>query len=424
MALVRHSAVSWIEQAISQGHGFKEALRLASELAWGGRFYSPRTLEGWYYLLRQKGFEGLEPKRRRDKGQCRALSPETQRALLEERQKHLQLTVTALIELLERQGVLEKGTYQKASIYRLLRRHGLDRKNLRLLAGTLGSSGPTKAFEMAYPNALWMADLMHGPILSRTDPASGKKITTPTFLVGLIDDCSRLVPHAQYYSEQNLRCLLDSLREACSRRGIPEKLYTDNGKVFHSRHLQRVCANLKIRLIHSRPGAAWSRGKIERFFLTLQMQFEATLVADPVQDIESLNTRFWRWLESDYHQRKHSSLQGQSPAERFAAKLINLRRLPEEAGELFFTWIERRVRLDATVTIEGQLFEVPVHLRGQQVQLRYDPFTPGPIEVWHGQIQAGLARPLDKQINGQTYRRGDYERRREEGTTRTDGKAQ
>jgi transposase InsO family protein len=418
-ALVRHSAVSWIEQAKSQGHGFKEALLMASQLAWDGRLYSPRTLEGWYYLLHHRGFEGLEPKKRRDQGQCRALSPETQQVVLQERQKFPQLNVTALLGHLEKQGVLEAGTYKKASVYRLLRRQGLDRQSLKLTAGAVG--GPTKAFEMAYANALWMVDMMHGPILCRTDRANGKTITTPTYLFGFIDDCSRLVPHAQYYSEQKLRCLMDTLREACSRRGIPDKLYTDNGKVFRSKHFRLVCANLNIRLLHAKPYASYSKGKIERFFQTAQTQFEASLLPDPVEDLDTLNQRFWRWLETDYHQRKHSSLQGQSPSERFTAKLLNLRRLPNKADDLFFTWITRRVRLDATVTIEGQLFEVPVHLKGHQVQLRYDPFTFGLIEVWHGQIQAGLARPLDKQINGNTYRRRDYERRQDdEGTNQGD----
>ena len=48
-ALVRHSAVSWIEQSLNQGNTLGRALALASELDWSGRRYSPRTLEGWLY---------------------------------------------------------------------------------------------------------------------------------------------------------------------------------------------------------------------------------------------------------------------------------------------------------------------------------------------------------------------------------------
>jgi len=49
-ALIRHSAVSWIEQSLNQGNTLGRALALASELAWSGRRYSPRTLEGWLYV--------------------------------------------------------------------------------------------------------------------------------------------------------------------------------------------------------------------------------------------------------------------------------------------------------------------------------------------------------------------------------------
>ena len=51
-ALIRHSAVSWIEQSLNQGNTLGRALALASELAWSGRRYSPRTLEGWLYYQR------------------------------------------------------------------------------------------------------------------------------------------------------------------------------------------------------------------------------------------------------------------------------------------------------------------------------------------------------------------------------------
>jgi hypothetical protein len=75
-ALIRHSAVSWIEQSLSQGNTLGRALALASELDWDGRRYSPRTLEGWLYEWRAQGFGALERQSRRDKGVCRALCPQ------------------------------------------------------------------------------------------------------------------------------------------------------------------------------------------------------------------------------------------------------------------------------------------------------------------------------------------------------------
>ena len=81
-ALIRHSAVSWIEQSLSQGNTLGRALALASELDWDGRRYSPRTLEGWLYEWRAEGFGALERQSRRDKGVSRALSPQAAEAIV------------------------------------------------------------------------------------------------------------------------------------------------------------------------------------------------------------------------------------------------------------------------------------------------------------------------------------------------------
>jgi len=51
--------------------------------------------------------------------------------------------------------------------------------------------------------------------------------------------------------------------------GVPEIFYTDHGSYFTSKHIELVCIDLKLRLIHSQVGRPRGRGKIERFFRTL-----------------------------------------------------------------------------------------------------------------------------------------------------------
>jgi putative transposase len=116
------------------------------------------------------------------------------------------LAISTLVRQLQESGVLEPGTFSLSSIYRLLVREGLDRP--RLIAE---GSGPTKAFETELANALWMADVMDGPTLRVGDRS------VHTFLFALLDDCSRLVPHGQYYDNEKLRCLLDCLKELTPR---------------------------------------------------------------------------------------------------------------------------------------------------------------------------------------------------------------
>ena len=406
LALARHAAVSWIQEALKQNFTLVRATALASERSWGGKLYSASTLEEWYYLFRNQGFEALKRRVRKDRGTRKALSPEASKAIVELRRKYPQLKVKVLVRQLVEQGALQVGTFSLPSVYRLLATHQLDARSIKRTPPIPGS-GPTKAFECARANELWMTDLMFGPTLKTPE---GKVIQTRLF--GFLDDCSRLVPHAQYYESEKLCWFLDCFRQALARRGFPDKLYTDQGKIFTSYHLQVVCANLGVRLCHAKPYAAWSRGKHERWFRTLQQDFEARLILDPVHTLEQLNARLWRWIESEYHQRPHSALDGQTPAERFTQRAVNLRSAePQTDWEaLFLSRTERRVRLDATFSLEGQLWEVPTHLRGQIIQVRFDPFGWRRVEIWWQDKLVGLAHRCDKQLNSTTYPNSDYER--------------
>jgi hypothetical protein len=167
-----------------------------------------------------------------------------------------------------------------------------------------------------------------------------------------------------------------------------------------------------VRLCHAKPFAAWSKGKIERWFRTLQMDFEARLIIEPARSLEALNARLWRWIEAEYHQRPHSALGGQTPAERFAQRALHLRTAdPQTDWEaLFLSRAERRVRLDATFSLQGQLWEAPAHLRGQIIEVRFNPFDWKRVEIWFASQYVAAARRCDKQLNAKIYTGRDYER--------------
>ena len=150
--------------------------------------------------------------------------------------------------------------------------------------------------------------------------------------------------------------------------------------------------------------ATQAKGKMERWFKTLQMDFEARLVIDPARTLAELNARLWRWIEAEYHQRPHSALDGQTPAERFQERALKLRTADPQTDwpALFLSRAERRVRLDATFSLQGQLWEAPVHLRGQLIQVRFDPFDWRRVEIWRQDKYLGPARRCDKHLNAQT----------------------
>ena len=69
---------------------------------------------------------------------------------------------------------------------------------------------------------------------------------------------------------------------------------------------------------------------------------------------------------------------------------------------LFFTRLERTVRKDGTVRIEGKLYEVDLSLRALEVQLRFDPYRMDRIEVYSRGKACGLARPVDLHLKQPT----------------------
>ncbi len=394
-ALARFAAVSFIKQQRKAGWPLSQCLKEAAERPWLDRHYAISTLEEWHYLYAQGGFDALKPKGRKDRGQVRSLSPELCRRLEQLRREHPSLTVRSLVRRLLKENALRPGEFSLSSIYRHLNSRGLDARSLRARETLDEGVGPQKAFESPFANDLWMTDMMHGPTLAA---AEGKR-AVGTRLFAFIDDCSRLCPAAAYYPGESLDSLLAVLRQGIKSRGIPLKIYSDNGKVFTCRHLKIVCANLDIQLLHARPYHSWSKGKVERFFRTVQTDFQQSLAFAPVAGIDELNERFRSWLEKDYHQRHHSSLEGVSPAERFRQRCAHLRTAGEGLDRLFLNQATRRVRKDATFSLDGRLWEVSASLRGETVEIRYDPFTYERVEVYVRGNFCQQARRLNKNLN-------------------------
>ena len=240
---------------------------------------------------------------------------------------------------------------------------------------------------------MWTGDALHGPVIG------GRK----TYLFAFIDDHSRLITgHRFGHAEDTVR-LAAALRPALASRGVPERIYVDNGSAFVDAWLLRACAVLGIKLTHSTPGRPQGRGKIERLFLTVREQFLVEITGDPgqggrrhVTSIAELNRLFTAWAETVYHRRVHSET-GQAPLAAVGGRLGRRRRrrcpTPRQLHEAFL-WSERRtVRKTATVSLHGNTYQVDPSLAGRKVELIFDPFDLTSIEVrWQGS-PAGQAIP-------------------------------
>ena len=92
-----------------------------------------------------------------------------------------------------------------------------------------------------------MSDVMHGPKVG--DGRRRRK----TFLIAFLDDATRVIAFAAFAFAENTAAFLPVFKNALIRRGLPVRLYVDNGANFRSQQLALVCAKLGIALIHARP---------------------------------------------------------------------------------------------------------------------------------------------------------------------------
>jgi transposase InsO family protein len=327
--------------------------------------------------------QSLYPQERSDKGQSRTLDEETALSLINLRCEMPSATVAHLIATMTERNLVTTGIeLYPSTVYRFLHQH-----HLMQPAGS--KPADRRKFEAELPNDLWQSDVMHGPKIN----VAGRM--RKSYLIAVIDDHSRLITHGQFYLSEALASYLDAFESALAKRGLPRKLYVDNGAAFRSRHLEYISAALGIALIHSKPYQPQGRGKIERFFKTVRGQF---LPGFKGQTLHELNEAFDGWLDNIYQQRKHSSTK-QSPFERFTANLHCLRQVPDNLHDYFRKLARRKVNKDRTITLNGHLYEGPIALIGKRVELLYHENTPGQVEVKYQNKSFGMLCPVNLNVN-------------------------
>ena len=339
----------------------------------------------WVKLYRDSGgkLEALANHDRSDNGMSRVIDEETAMALTQLRRELPKATVVRLIDEMNKRKLVSPGLIlTPTTVYRFLNRNGL----MKL---TQSMPEDRRKFEAELPNDIWQSDCMHGPKVEH-DGRNRK-----TYLLAFIDDHSRLVPYAEFYLSESLAEYLKALEKAILTRGLPRKIYTDNGSAFRSHHLEHVTACLGIALIHARPYKPQGKGKIERFFRTLRSEFLSCFKGTSLSE---LNQALYLWLDNVYHQRPHSST-GQSPFTRFTSRMECVREAPNNLRDYFRKTVRRRVAKDRTISLKGRIFEAPVPLIDKQVSLLYHEDEPDQVEIMLEGQSFGMASPVNIHVN-------------------------
>jgi len=303
------------------------------------------TIRRFLKQYRDKGFDGLKPHSRSDSGQSHKIPIEVlEKAFLLKREEPRR-SAKKIIQLMEVHQWAPLGLLKPSTLARILKQNGLTYKQLKQ------SGKGFRSFQAEHPNQLWQSDIMYGPYLPDPVRPEAKK---RTYLVAMLDDYSRLIPHAEFYWHERLPHLENTLHKALLKRGIPEVLYVDHGQVFSAHQINAICAELGIRKITCQPYSPEGKGKIERFFRTVRDSFLTELEHEPVDQLQQLNHKFWAWLEQEYHLNIHSS-SNEPPLHRWRDTVAPfLKKIEEKQLQAIFLWREqRKVNKLGLVSLQG-----------------------------------------------------------------------
>ena len=117
-------------------------------------------------------------------------------------------------------------------------------------------------YEWPKPNMLWHTDWTLCPF-------------TGAYLIAFIDDYSRFIVHAEYFSNASTENTLIAFALAIKKFGKPDAILTDNGVQFNiNGNFEEFCKINKIHHILGRVHHPQTNGKIERWFGTYKQEFK------------------------------------------------------------------------------------------------------------------------------------------------------
>jgi putative transposase len=250
------------------------------------------------------------------------------------------------------------------------------------------------------PNVVWQCD--HTELDVLVVGAGGK--TLRPWLTVVLDDHSRAV--AGYSLLTDAPSALNTalaLRQAIWRKGdadwpicgIPDVLYVDHGTDFTSTHVAQVAADLRMRLVHSAVARPQGRGKIERFFGTVNTELLADMpgrlasggpITPPQLTLSDLDAAIRGFVTGRYNARTHPAT-GASPNAAWTADGW-LPRMPErleDLDELLVMVARPRVVGRDGIRFGGLRYLDPTLAAfvGERVTIRHDPRDVAEIRVFH-----------------------------------------
>ena len=382
--------------------------------------FSVSTIQRWYYAARaerQDPVGVLRRKIRSDAGQQQSVKDDLARLLEAQYRAHKRWSYQLHVDNLAAVVRMDPA-YGRMPSYSTMARYMKNHGWMRLPASG-GKSTPgieraqarlenreVRSYELAHVHALWHLDFHHG----------SHKILSPDgewvkpLLLGILDDHSRLVCHAQWYWSESAEDLVHGLSQALAKRGLPRSLLTDNGSAMIAAETRHGLQRLGIVHDTTLPYSPYQNGKQESFWGQVEGRLLAMLENCTDLTLRFLNEATQAWIEMEYQRRIHSEI-GQTPLQRFLES-PNVGRECPSIEELRLAFCQQTVRAqrhsDGTISLDGIRFEIPSRFRHlPRIHLRYASWDLAYAHLVDPRTSSVLARlyPLDRARNADGLRR-------------------
>jgi putative transposase len=382
--------------------------------------FARSTIERWYYLARNAGQDPVQALRhrvRQDAGSQPSLPLALREAIRAQWQTHPGWTVQLHYDNLQAVVAAQPALGPLPSyptVRRFFRAQGLFRARRKVTPPTAGSlraeqrlaTVEVRSFEVEHVNGLWHCDYHTGSRKVLT--AQGR--WAPAYLLGVLDDRSRLAAHVQWYLAETAETLAHGVAQALQKRGLPRALMTDQGAPMLAAETQRGLRDLGILHEPTLPYSPYQNAKQEVFWASVEGRLLAMLEGVPELTLALLNEATQAWVELDYNQKGHAEL-GESPLARYLRGPDVGRASPaSDALRRAFRLEASRAqrRSDGTVSLEGRRFEIPSRFRHlDRLWVRYARWDLGHVDLVDPRTGAllGPLHPLDKAANAEGRRR-------------------
>jgi transposase InsO family protein len=368
-ALFRFQVISHVLARLARGEAQVDAIAAVaavpqySSIDGSLRTVSARSLYRWLATYRDEGLKGLQRRPRASPDEYSPTLPEAFINLLcKEKAADATTSIPEIIRTAREKGILKPDdVVDRTTVYRTAKKLGLPVAHCR-------ACPPDKDMRrFAYPHRLDMllADGKH----FRAGPTRARRVA-----LFFLDDATRFVLNVLVGTSESAELFLRGLYGVVLKYGLISGVYLDRGPGFIAADTFQVIANLGGHLILGEAAYPQGHGKIERFNQTALRDLLRGFDRRPDVDSEphALTFRIRHYLETNYNQRPHESLDKETPFARFHADEKALRFLENQDAlrAKFEVTIERGVSNDNVVSIGSVDYEMPRGYRGRKVHLR------------------------------------------------------